>query len=145
MADEPELWSQHDAAREYTRLARASEALFRAMGRLAPELSSPSATIAAATLARRLGAHATTWAELVPESVLLAEARESAPPVPDVAPEWDAVHEAIDSLRRDLTALLERTNEVADGAARRLARAVLEDLDAGRAGAPEGVRRPSNG
>ena len=73
------------------------------------------------------------------------DARDAAPEVPDVAPEWDAVHAAIDALRAELTTLLERTNEVADGAARRLGRAVLADLDAGRPAAAKGGRQPSNG
>jgi hypothetical protein len=132
MADEPDFWSQQDAAREYTRLAQACEQLFVALGSLAPQLPSPAAAVAAATMARRLGAHAGAWAELVPESVLLEEARASAPAVPPVEPAWGPVHAAIDSLRADLQLLLTRTSVVADGAARRVARAVLADLDRGR-------------
>jgi hypothetical protein len=132
MADEPEFWSQHDAAREYTRLARVCEQLFAALGALAPQLPSPTAAVAAATMARRLGAHAAAWAELVPESVLLEDARAAAPAVPAIEPAWDPVHAAIDALRADLERLLTRTTTVADGAARRVARAMLADLDRGR-------------
>jgi hypothetical protein len=131
MADEPEFWSQHDAVREYTRLSRASESLFVALGELAPRLPDPKATVAAATLARRLGAHAATWAALVPESVLLAEARAATAPLAPIDPEDGAVHRAIDALRADLETLLTRTSPVADGAARRVAREVMGDLDRG--------------
>jgi hypothetical protein len=129
MADEPEFWSQHDAVREYSRLARTSAALFVALGALAPSLPEPRAAIAGATLARRLGAHAASWAHLVPESVLLADARASAPEVAPVAAEWATVRQAIDRLRADLEDLLSRTSPVADSAARRLAREMLADLE----------------
>jgi hypothetical protein len=127
---EPAFWSQHDAVREYTALARSSEALFMALGALAPHLEDARAAVGAATIARRLGAHAAAWQELVPESVLLAEARDAAPAAATVAPEWGAVHEAITALRADLGRLLADTSPVADGTARRLAREVLADLEA---------------
>jgi hypothetical protein len=88
--------------------------------------------VAGATLARRMGVHAAAWAELVPESVLLADARDDAPAAPAVEAGWEAIHECIDALRADLEVLLTRTSTVADGAARRVARAVLADLDRGR-------------
>jgi hypothetical protein len=132
MADEPDFFTQHDAVATYAHLAHSSEALFVALGALAPRLDDPAATVAAATLARQLGAHAAAWAELVPESVLLADARAATPGPSGVDAEWGAVHRAIDELRADLGALLDRTSPVADGAARRLARAVLADLDRGR-------------
>jgi hypothetical protein len=130
MSEEPEFWTQRDAAGEYTRLAGACEALFAALGALAPQLP-PSSAVPAATLARRMGAHAAAWAELVPESILLAEARDAAPSVVPIEPAWVPVHAAIEALRRDLGALLTRSSPVADGAARRVARAVLADLDRG--------------
>jgi hypothetical protein len=131
MADEPEFFSQHDAVREYSQLAGTTAALFVALGALAPTLPEPRAAIAAATLARRLGSHAAAWAELVPESVLLSDARAAAPDVAPVEAEWAAVHRAIDRLRGDLEDVLGRTSPVADAAARRLAREELGDLDAG--------------
>jgi hypothetical protein len=138
---EPEFWSQRDAAAEYTRLAAASESLFRTLGALAPTLPSPRAVVAAATLARRLGTHAAAWAELVPESVLLDEARRSAPAAPDVAGDWPSVAAGLQHLRAALDALLERTTALADAPARRLAGQVLADLAEG----PEGVLLPTDG
>ena len=129
MADEAGFFSQRDAVREYTRLARASEAIFVALGSLAPRLPSSADTAAAATLARQMGAHAVAWAELVPESVLLAEARSATEPLPVLDGQEPAVRAAVASLRADLESLLARTSPTADGAARRLARAVLHDLD----------------
>jgi hypothetical protein len=140
MAD-PDFWSQRDAAAEYRRLAAVCESLFRALGALAPSLPTPQETVAAATLARRLGAHASAWDELVPESVLLEDARRAAPAVPETAPEWPAVAAGLAALRRDLRALLERTTDLADAPARRLARQVLADLDEG----PDGGPTPTDG
>jgi hypothetical protein len=138
---EPDFWSQRDAAAEYTRLAAASESLFRALGALAPSLPGAGATAAAATLARRLGAHAASWDELVPESVLLEDARRSAPVTPELPADRAAVAAALRALQRALVTLLERTTEIADARARRLARQVLADLAEG----PEDVLDPTDG
>ena len=129
MADESTFWTQRDAARDYTRIARQCEALFAALGTMAPRLEPPAAAAAAAQLARRLGLHAAEWSGLVPESVLLAETRESAPAVPPVEPTVAAVESAVSALRRDLDSLLTRTSEIADGAARREARSTCVDID----------------
>jgi hypothetical protein len=129
MADEAGFWSQRDAAQEYTRLARTCESLFVALGALAPSLGPPAAAAAAAQLARRLGAHASAWAELVPESVLLEDARRAAPAAAIVEPSIATVVDALTELRSAVADLLTRTTEVADGAARRQARSTAADLD----------------
>jgi hypothetical protein len=128
--DNGAFWSQRDAAREYTRLARWCESLFAATGSLAPRLTTAAATNAAATLARRLGGYAAQWAALVPESVLLADARAEAPRPMVVDPVPAQVFPALEALARDLRALLDVTSDVADAPARRLAREVVEDLAA---------------
>jgi len=125
-----ELWTQQDAARGYTELARRCEALFATLGRLAPQLGSDAATVAVATLARRLGRHSAAWAALVPESVLLEDARASAQEAPPVGDGIDAALAAVDALRVDLERFLTRSSDVADADARALARAVLGDIDA---------------
>jgi len=129
-----ELWTQQDAARGYTELARRCEALFVALGRLAPQLEADEATVAAATLARRLGRHSAAWAALVPESVLLEDARASAREVPPLADGIDAALTAVEALRADLQHFLTRSSDVADADARALARVVLGDIDASWAG-----------
>jgi hypothetical protein len=129
MADEPTVWTQRDAAREYTRLARECDALFAALGALAPRLEPDAAANAAAWLARRLGDHATAWAALVPESVLLADARDAAPDVAAIDPDVASVLPRLQRLRDDLAEILTRTTEVADAAARREARATGADVD----------------
>jgi hypothetical protein len=129
MADESIFWTQRDAAREYTRLARQCEALFTALGTMAPRLDPPASAAAASQLARRLGEHAATWAGLVPESVLLADERASAASASAIEPTLAAVVAAVAELRDDLDALLTRTTEVADGAARRAARSTCVDID----------------
>jgi hypothetical protein len=131
-ADVP-FFTQRDAASTYPRLARRCEALFRASGRLAPDASHPAATVVLATLSRRAGVHADAWAQLVPESVLLADIRADAAGEAadgDVgAATAETLTPAIRSLQADLRALLQRLSPVADEPARRLARAVLADLD----------------
>ena len=103
MADESNFWSQRDAAREYTRLARVCEELFATLGAVAPSIESSGATAAAALLARRLGHHAVRWAELVPESVLLAAERDDAratpapvePTLPDACVQWSCACQSV--------------------------------------------------
>jgi hypothetical protein len=129
--DDGAFWSQRDAAREYTRLAHACEALFAALGSLAPRLAEPAAANAAATLARRLGEAAPQWSALVPESVLLGDARAEGALEPIVVDAEPApVVEALGALSRDLHALLDVTTEVADASARRLAARLVADVDA---------------
>ena len=129
-----ELWTQQDAARGYTELTRRCEALFVALGRLAPQLESDAATVAAATLARRLGRHSAAWAALVPESVLLEDARASAQEAAPVGDSIDEALAAVDALRADLQQFRTRSSDVADADARALARVVLGDIDTSWAG-----------
>lgn len=130
MADETNFFSQRDAAREYTRLAHVCGELFAALGAVAPRLEPAAATAAGAQLSRRLGQHAARWAELVPESVLLAPERDDAgSTLTTVQPTLPAVLAGLDDLRVDLETLLTRTSDVADGAARRAARSTVADID----------------
>ena len=72
------------------------------------------------------------WAELVPESVLLAAERDDARATPaPVEPTLPAVVAALDGLRVELETLLTRTSDVADGSARRAACSALADIDRG--------------
>ena len=141
MSAEP-FFTQRDAAVEFTRLAACCEAVFVAAGeavggageprvRADPAGTDARTKVALAGISRRFGLHAAAWAELVPEAVLLADARAAVSPAPAVARTPRGVAEALAMLRDDLHALAARLSPVADGAARRLASVVLADLEEG--------------
>jgi len=123
------FFTQRDAAVEYTRLAGVCEVLFGAAGQLVVDVDDPPSKIAIATVSRRLGRHAAAWADLIPESVLLADVRGAVPPPDGIEPSLGAVIDALRDLRSRLSSLLDRLSAVADGAGRHLASAVLADLD----------------
>ncbi|HEX7094448.1 MAG TPA: hypothetical protein VF183_01100 [Acidimicrobiales bacterium] len=141
----PAHWTQQDAARGYVDFARRCEALFAALGTVAPRLDDPASTVAAAVLGRQLGLHAAAWSELVPESVLLEDARAAAPARAEVPPTLDAIADALGALRADIEAFLTRSSDVADAEARALGRRMLDDIDASwaelRPSATEGANR----
>ncbi len=128
MADASPFLTAHDSAERLTRLARAFSQLFTTLG--VPHAELPAASrVARARVSRVLGEHAQVLAALVPESVLLADARAAGARSPLPLPADPAG--ALRALDRELAALLERSSPVADGALRRLGtrfRSELADL-----------------
>jgi hypothetical protein len=126
---EAPYFTQRDAVALYQRLAGRCDAIFRACGSLALAAADPATTVVLATLSRRAGLHAEAWTGLVPESVLLADVRAAAAADPVEPPDVDGLPAYLRTLQEDLAGLLSRTSPIADEPARRLARAVLGDLD----------------
>jgi hypothetical protein len=117
-----------DAATELTHLAQAFEHGFRVLGDPAAAGEAPARRIALATASRVLGEHAAGFAALVPESVLLADARAAGAARPVELPgDARGLVEALDLL---VASLADRAAPVADGALRRHAARVRSDLAA---------------
>ena len=141
--------SAEEAARRYPTLAWCNRELFAIVGaRGAP----PSRAAATAALARHLAEHAQRWESLVPESVLLAPLVRPGPPdetaqrlVASLGDRDDLVgaltDEVVPWLRSTYQELDRRLPDHAEGAARRLIRDALADLDAFAAGAAHGAAR----
>jgi hypothetical protein len=123
-----DFFGQADAARTYLELARRCQVLFVAAGVAMRADTDPERKPLLATASRHLGDHAGAWEDLVPESVLLADARDAVEALPALPASPEVVVGALRTLSDDLGALLARTSPVADAPARRLARIVLADL-----------------
>ena len=118
-----------DAARELTSLARCFAAAFASFAGLST--AGPVARRTALVVASRvLGEHAQGVLGLVPESVLLADARAAGAAAPIDLPA-DPVA-ALDELDRVVAALAARATPVADGAFLRFAAHVRADLATAR-------------
>lgn len=113
-----------DATRRLTELARRAAAVFASEAAAAADRRLDAAARARhAVCSRLVGAHAAAWDALVPESVLLAPvaADAAAAPLPDAG--------SLVAYRAAVEALAAAASPVADGAAVRVARAVLTELD----------------
>ena len=130
--------SAEEVARRYPTLAWCNRELFAIVGASAVPASQAAAV---AALARHLGEHAQRWEALVPESVLLAPLVRPGPPdetarqlVATLGERSDLVAALIDDvvpwLRATYGALDDRLPDHAEGAARRLIRDAVADLDA---------------
>jgi hypothetical protein len=145
VSDLGSYWTQRDAVRAYTRLADLCEALFAATGELVPQVEATASKAVLAATSRHLGAHAAAWADLVPESVLLADARAAARALGAGTVDGLTPAELFDRLTADLEELLARSAPLADGAARRLARNVLDDVRDARVALGSGWQPPRSG
>lgn len=117
-----------DAATELGVLARHFAAAFDSFARLSADRERPAADrVWLATFSRLCGQCAQTLADLVPESVLLADARAAAESAPVVLPEDP--HEALDALIDQLKGLIARADPVANAPVLRSATAMVRDLE----------------
>lgn len=115
-----------DAATALTRLAGAFADGFGRLADAAPAGGPPARRVALAAASRLLGAHAQALAALVPESVLLADARAAGERDPLVLPEApEALLAALDAA---LAEVLARTTPVAYGALARVGATVRAEL-----------------
>ena len=124
---------------EFTQLADLCEALAGQLGDWSTDGADIASSATMASLSARLTEHAGWWRDQVPESVLLAEARDAASnPVRltavlamlDVAPSarMAAVVPVLDGVVAHLVGLADRLSPVGDAPARRVLRLVLADL-----------------
>lgn len=130
-----------EAATLYPRLAWFNERCFTLVGSAATSSSTPSPSASAmAAFARHLGEHAQWWRGVVPESVLLAPLVAEGPPDDEAAALLDELAAADDLeplvgdrlvpyLHQRYTELVERLPAHAEGAALRVGRSALADLD----------------
>ena len=124
---DPPALTAAEATFEITLLARRFASAFAAFAH--PGSDAPVGLVAAlATASRVLGEHAQTLVALVPESVLLADARAAGAAVP-IEGAAEPLGE-LAALGRALDALVRRARPVADGALLRLATHVGADLAA---------------
>jgi hypothetical protein len=123
--DDVPFLSAHDSARLLTELARRFASEFEAFGARA-EHGPPAARVQFATTGRVLGEHAQALAALVPESVLLADARAEGAAV--ALAQVDAPLDALEELDRALAGVARRATPVADGALLRAAARARADL-----------------
>ena len=125
---------------EFTQLADLCEALAGQLGDWSTDGADIASSATMASLSARLTEHAGWWRDQVPESVLLAEARDAASnPVRltavlamlDVAPSarMAAVVPVLDGVVAHLVGLADRLSPVGDAPARRVLRLVLADLE----------------
>ncbi len=118
-----------DAATELTRLAGAFAEAFTALASAAAAPgAAPGRRLALAEASRLVGAHALALAALVPESVLLADARAAGVVAPLALP--DDPGALLAALDDALGAVCRRATPVADAAFVRVAAAVAHDLGA---------------
>jgi secreted protein with Ig-like and vWFA domain len=127
-------------AHEFTQLVDLCEALAGQLGDWSTDGADSASAATMASLSARLTEHAGWWRDQVPESVLLAEARDAASdPVRltavlamlDVAPSarMAAVVPVLDGVVAHLVGLADRLSPVGDAPARRVLRLVLADLE----------------
>ena len=127
-------------AYEFMQLAELCEALARQLGDWSTDGADPASAATMASLSARFIEHAGWWRDRVPESVLLAEARDGASdPVRltavlamlNVAPSarMAAVVPVLDGVVAHLVGLADRLSPVGDAPARRVLRLVLADLE----------------
>ncbi len=135
-----------EAARTFEALALALETLFADVGAWVRDSADPSVAVALATVSRRLGEQAVAWRALVPESVLLADARAAAHAAAAAGSVWGAagvprpgagdaervrlLRSVLADLGAHAAALAVRLSPVADGAAARQASVLAVDLAA---------------
>ena len=127
-------------AHEFTQLAELCEALAGRLGDWSTDGADPASAATMASLSARLAEHAGWWRDRIPESVLLAEAREEASDLVrltavlamlDVDPSDRATAAALllDGVIAHLIGLADRLSPVGDAPARRVLRLVLADLE----------------
>ena len=127
-------------AHEFTQLVDLCEALAGQLGDWSTDGADSASAATMASLSARLTEHAGWWRDQVPESVLLAEARDAASdPVRltavlamlDVAPSarMAAVVPVLDGVVAHLVGLADRLSPVGDAPGRRVLRLVLADLE----------------
>lgn len=127
-------------AHEFTQLAELCEALAGLLDGWATDGADPSSAGVVSSLSARLAEHAGWWRDRIPESALLAEARDEASDPDrlaavlamlevDPADRVAAVAPVLDGLVAHLVGLGGRLSPVGDGPARRVMRLVLADLE----------------
>jgi hypothetical protein len=137
-----------DTARVYSTVAWSCEEIFVVAAGWLDSMPAPEAKVCVSVAARVFGWHAAQWRALVPESVLLEDARGAAPAAAAAAAIAELVQAEptvrVDSLRAlaatmrdEVDRLSTRLSPVSDSAAARLATFLHADLDR-LAGAPAG-------
>ena len=124
---DPPALTAADTAREFTGLARRFTSAFASFGRWSTTEPAPRRRVLS-TASRILGAHAAEFAALVPESVLLADARDAGAAEP-IGGAVDA-RTVLEELDRTIAEIAARATPSADGAFLRCAAHARADLAA---------------
>jgi hypothetical protein len=129
-----------DTARVYSTIAWSCEQAFVVAAGWLDSISAPEAKVSVSVAARVFGWHAAHWRALIPESVLLEDARAAAPgaaagkaltDLAEAEPEarLDSLRALAAEMRAEVDLLTARLSPVSDGAATRLAAFLRTDLE----------------